>query len=114
AYNIIYMCNNAIEGLNTYDGVSADLKDQLMGEALFVRSFVYFYLVNLYGEVPFIQSPDYRKNVLATRTGTEDIYHTIIADLEFAASHLGNTYLDGERIRPNKFTAMALLARTYL
>lgn len=114
AYNIVYMCNAVLDGLQTSEEVSGEMKDKLMGEARFVRAFVYFYLVNLYGEVPLIQTPDYRKNALASRNTIAEVYNLITDDLESAVAVLGNTYEDGERLRPNKFTAMALLARVYL
>lgn len=114
AYNIIYMCNAVLDGLQTSDGVSAAMNNKLTGEAQFIRAFVYFYLVNLYGEVPLVQTPDYRENALASRNTIAEVYNLIINDLESAVAVLGNTYEDGERLRPNKFTAMALLARVYL
>lgn len=114
AYNIVYMCNAVLDGLQTSEEVSGEMKDKLMGEARFVRAFVYFYLVNLYGEVPLIQTLDYRKNALASRNTIAEVYNLITDDLESAVAVLGNTYEDGERLRPNKFTAMALLARVYL
>lgn len=114
AYNIIYMCNSVIDGLDRYIGVSTEMKDKLKGEVQFIRAFTYFYLVNLYGEVPLIQSTDYQKNTLATRNGIEEIYKAIISDLENAISTLGSYYEDGERIHVNKITAMALLARVHL
>lgn len=114
AYNIIYMCNAIIHGLQTHEGVSAKLKEKLIGEVRFVRAFSYFYLVNLYGEVPLIQTTDYRVNALASKTTREKIYEAIIGDLENAKEVLGDTYQDGERIRPIKLSAIALLARVYL
>lgn len=114
AYNIIYMCNSALDGLQISEGVSPEIKAKLMGEARFVRAFVYLYLVNLYGEVPLIQTSDYRINALAPRNNIDEIYSLIIYDLERAIEVLGGTYNNGERLRPNKFAAMALLARVYL
>lgn len=114
AYNIIYMCNSVIDGLDKYNGVSTEIQDKLKGEVQFIRAFTYFYLVNLYGEVPLILSTDYQENALASRNGIEEIYSVIISDLEKAISTLGSTYEDGERIRVNKITAMALLARVHL
>lgn len=114
AYNIIYMCNAVMDGLEKYDGVSSTMKLRLLGETAFVRAFVYFYLVNLYGEVPLVLSPDYRTNALASRSDAQEIYESIISDLETSISNLGNSFLDGQRIRPNKYTALALLARVYL
>lgn len=114
AYNIIYMCNAALDGLQESEGVSSEMKAKLRGEARFVRAFVYFYLLNLYGEVPLIQTSDYRKNTLAPRNSLDEIYSLIIYDLERAIEVLGDTYDNGERLRPNKFSAIALLARVYL
>lgn len=114
AYNIIYMCNAVIDGLQAYNGVSKEMEDKLRGEVQFIRAFVYFYLVNLYGEIPLIQNPDYQVNALASRMGIEEVYKAIITDLESASTSLEETYGEGERIRPNKFTAMALLARVHL
>lgn len=114
AYNVIYMCNAVLDGLQTSEGVSIEMKDKLMGEARFVRAFVYFYLVNLYGEVPLIQTTDYRENSLASRNTIAEVYNLITRDLERAITVLGNTYENGERLRANKFTAMALLSRVYL
>lgn len=114
AYNIIYMCNAVLEGLSVSDGVSMQMKGKLMAETQFVRAFVYFYLVNLYGDVPIVKSTDYRKNALAVRSDLNEIYNLIIDDLNKAVEVLGGTYENEERLRPNRFTALALLARVYL
>lgn len=114
AYNIIYMCNSVIEGLNTFQGVSEKTKDKLMAEAQFVRAFVYFHLVNLYGDIPLIQTTDYRENALAYRNSITEVYELIIDDLESAAAILDPTFDNDERLRANKFTALALLARVHL
>src|SRR5690606_25559848 len=46
SYNLIYQCNSAIEGLENSTNITESQKDQLLGETLFIRSLVYFYLVN--------------------------------------------------------------------
>ncbi|PXX29946.1 RagB/SusD family nutrient uptake outer membrane protein [Arenibacter sp. ARW7G5Y1] len=114
AYNIIYMCNAVLDGLDTYSGVSNKTRDRLMGEVQFVRAFAYFYLVNLYGEVPLVQSSDYRQNAMAPRSSIEDIYSAMTTDLESSIHVLGDSYGEGERWRANRFTAQALLARVHL
>jgi hypothetical protein len=38
--------------LNQSQTLTPSLKDQLLGEAKFVRALTYFYLVNLFGDVP--------------------------------------------------------------
>ncbi|MBC9797033.1 RagB/SusD family nutrient uptake outer membrane protein [Sinomicrobium weinanense] len=114
AYNTIYNANAVLEGLETSQGITAPVKKQLEGEALFVRAFAHFYLVNLFGDVPLITTTDYTANALAFRVSETDVYKQIIQDLTTAQKLLEDTYRDGERTSPNRFTASALLARVYL
>jgi hypothetical protein len=122
-YPIIFTANSALEGLNTATGLTPAVKQQLTGEAKFIRAFCYFYLVNLYGDVPLALSPDYKVNSLLPRTPKEQVYHQIIADLKDANDLLSSSYLNGslkpyaggeEKLRPTKWAATALLGRTYL
>ena len=46
-YPVIFVCNSAIEGLEKSSGLTPGVKQQLQGEARFMRAFCYFYLVNL-------------------------------------------------------------------
>jgi starch-binding outer membrane protein, SusD/RagB family len=101
--------------------VSPAVKKQLTGEAKFMRSFWYFYLVNIYGSVPLVTTTDYRINSTAPRASKEKLYEQIINDLVDAQAILSSNYVDAsdtvitvDRIRPTKWAAMALLARVYL
>lgn len=114
AYNMIYMTNSLLEGLSSSEEISMDLKRRLEGEARFVRAFTYFYLVNLYGDVPLILTTNYKDNQLASRVPTREVYEHIIEDLRIAMELLGTEYLEGERTQVNKYAATALLARVYL
>ncbi|CAL1519159.1 RagB/SusD family nutrient uptake outer membrane protein [Chitinophaga sp. MM2321] len=120
AYQYIYQANAVYEGCNASQTLSPNVKKQLIAEALFIRSFWYFYLVNLYGDVPLITSTDYLINGNAKRDAQSSIYNQIVADLLLAKQDLSEDYLDAkyivstQRLRPNKYAAMALLARTYL
>lgn len=120
-YLYIYSANAAIEGLSKSQGVSVAAKQQLIGEAKFIRAFCHFYLVNFFGDVPLIITTDYRSNSSAPRTSKEQIYKQIVTDLKDAQSLLSANYIDAdaltttfERIRPNKWASTALLARIYL
>lgn len=114
AYNMIYMTNSLLEGLAESEKITADLKTQLQGEAKFIRAFTYFYLVNLYGDVPLVLTTDYRENELVFRNSETDIYEQILDDLIDASNLLSVEYLSGDRSRVNKYAANALLARVYL
>lgn len=115
-YSLIYQTNVCIENLQAATGISVATKNQLIGESKFFRAFFYFYLVNLYGDVPLILSSNYKVNELSARTSKALIYQQIIADLTAAQSLLRSDYSvsGGERIRANKASATALLARVYL
>lgn len=115
-YFDIYMANAAIEGLNASTKIPGDIKGQLIGEAKFLRAYIYFYLVNLYGDVPLVTSTSYAKNSLISRTPSAQVYQLIIADLIDAQQRLPKDYLisGGERTRANYWVATALLARVYL
>jgi starch-binding outer membrane protein, SusD/RagB family len=124
-YPIIFISNSAIEGLNNSKDLTPAIKSQLIGEAKFVRAFCYFYLVNMYGDVPLVLATNYKSNAQLSRTPKSDVYQQIISDLieaknllsdKFLKSDLLTNYLAGseERVRPTKWAASALLARVYL
>ncbi|PSL45413.1 SusD-like starch-binding protein associating with outer membrane [Chitinophaga niastensis] len=113
-YNYIYQINAILEGLQKSTGVSAGVKQQLEGEARFMRAFCYFYLVNLFGDVPLVLTTAYQGNMILPRTSSDKVWQQIIDDLTAAKGMLTTTYPTAERLRPNRWTASALLARTYL
>jgi hypothetical protein len=114
SYHQIYGANAVVYGCEQSTALSTADKNQFIGEALFIRALVHFYLVNMYGDVPYITSTDYEVNRLVARMPTSEVYNNIIADLEQAVSLLPESYVTPERVRPNRSTASALLARVYL
>lgn len=124
-YFYIYAANAAIEGLSKSETLTPAVKQQLSGEAKFLRAFVYFYLVNLYGDIPLPLSTDYSVNAVLKRSPKETVYNQIISDLKDAQNLMADGYVQADaktlyplstaqRIRPSKAAATALLARTYL
>lgn len=114
SYNQIYAANAVIEGLHASKNITEADKDRLLGEAFFIRALSHFYLVKLFGGIPYIIDTDYRKNSTASRMSVEEVYKNIITDLEKAIALLPENYSSSQRIRPNKYCGRALLARTYL
>lgn len=120
-YNQIFALNDLIEGVSNSSQLTAKVKTQLLGEARFVRALLYFYLTNLYGDIAYAASTDYKINSRLGRIAQEKIYEYIISDLLVAKDLLSETFLDGtltntstERTRPTKWAASALLAKVYL
>lgn len=113
-YKIIYMTNSLLEGLDNSENISEEARIRLEGEAKFVRAFTYFYLINLYGDVPMILTTDYKLNALVKRESVDTIYQLIIEDLQTASDVLGNDYYLGERTQITRNTVIAMLARVNL
>ncbi|MDR6843327.1 RagB/SusD family nutrient uptake outer membrane protein [Flavobacterium granuli] len=114
SYNQIYAANAVIEGVGNSVSLTAIDSDQLKGEALFVRALLHFYLMNSFGDIPYITTTDYEQNRVVHRMPENEVYALIKADLEQAIALLPEDYISPERVRPNKWTAEALLARVNL
>lgn len=114
AYVSIYDINASIEGLTASAGLTPSIKNQLLGEAKFLRAFFYFNMVNLYGPVPLVTTIGFNTNGTLPRTSVDSIYAQIESDLQASQSLLSADYPSAGRVRPNQYTAMALLSRAYL
>lgn len=117
-YKGIFNANALIEGVKsaTSKEFTQAYRKRVLGEALAVRAMGYFYLVNLFENVPLALSIDYNdtKDLPSAKPAT--VYQQIINDLEEASAYLSENY-DGnnvERIRINKWYVKAMLARVYL
>ena len=92
--------------------ISEEVKNQVEGEARFVRAFAYFYLVRLWGEIPVIDqitadtSTRYRLNTVPS------IYAFIESDLKKAADLLPLNPSDQRRV--GRTAPWAFLAEMYL
>src|SRR5687767_3143226 len=91
-YSYIYQCNDLVEGLTGPNSITPTLRDQLLGEAYFLRTLCYFYLINLFGDVPLILSTDYTSSATMPRTATVEVYNQMIADLNAAQNILTDKY----------------------
>ncbi len=109
--------SNAI--LNRIDGADFDAtaKSQIKGEAKFLRAYSYFYLVQLFGNVPIInQSFSSPAQVAAADLALkprDEVYKVILADLAEAETLLPAT-LNADKTRASRMTVKALLGKIYL
>lgn len=113
-YNLIYAVNAVIEGVSNSTTMSAENKEKLLGEALFVRAYLHFYLVNLFGEIPYVKSTNYQFNTTISKSSVSDVYGLLTTDLQQAVTLMPEAYPTAERVRPNRSVAYALLARVKL
>jgi hypothetical protein len=93
------------------------------GEALFLRSLAYFYLVRLYKEVPLVlySSQTDGENFFLVKSSEEEILTQIIADLQLGIKSVTDEYtndldyyVENNKGRAKKEAFRALLADIYL
>ncbi|OQP65047.1 hypothetical protein A4R26_15170 [Niastella populi] len=111
AYAYIYQCNICIQGLERSNSITSGLKTRLSGEVKFVRALCYYYLVNLFGDVPLVLGTNADVNMLMSRTPEDQVYNQVVLDLNAAGDAL--TGVNDKRF-PTSFAAKALLARVNL
>lgn len=115
-YNILYMANSIIEGVDKSTQISEDIGKKVKGQALFIRAFIYFYLINTYGDVPLVLGTEYSQNMTKKRESSTRIYQQIISDLSSSGKLLDNQkdFPSSERTKITFFTVLALNARVNL
>lgn len=112
-YTIIARVNQVLEPIDQVD-FDATSKNNIKGQAYFLRAFAYFDLVQYFGEVPLHLSPS--KSLTETAlplTSVEDVYDQIIADATQAASLLPDKATQ-EPGRPTVGSAKTLLGNVYI
>lgn len=121
AYYTINICNNVLGALEVVN--EAD-RDQVEGEARWIRAMAYFQLVRFYGQayqpggnnsqlgVPLVLTPtrEIGEAAFVTRNTVEECYTQILDDLSKAKSLLP----EENGVLANKYVAAATLARVYL
>lgn len=113
-YSAIYKANRVIIGLDRSNDMLPAHKNQLKGEALFLRALLHWRLANTFGPVPYITSINYVENTNAAKQPKEKIFELVQKDVELAASLLPVNYPTADRVRVNKAVAEAFLAQIYL
>lgn len=114
SYQQIYYANAVIYGVEQSATLSDDDKNRIKGEALLVRSLIYFYLQQLFGDIPYTASLDYEYNRTIAKTEASALLTQLEKDVTEAVTLLEDDYRDAERIYPNRKAAQLLLARIYL
>ncbi len=108
--------NDIINSIDT-DGNTLDenIRDEIAGQAYFVRAFAYWYLVNFWGSVPLvIENPINSEDFFPSRSTPEAVNQRIIDDLTIALDRLPKSWGDADLGRPTSGAALALRGKTYL
>ncbi len=110
--------NLCIEGLRTYGGVENNKQmAYLLGEALFLRAWIYYELVSMFGNIPARFEPTDNVNLYTGRSDRDVIYKQLLDDLQQAAELMpwpGTSDRTSTVLRPNRAAAKGLRARIAL
>ncbi len=112
-YQGIFRANSALSTIdNVKSWTSEDRKNQLTGEIYFLRAFYYFNLVQVFGQVPLILTPD---AVNLPKSSADEIYAQIASDLKQAITISPSTpYPSYGEGHASKWSAEGLMARVWL
>lgn len=111
-FNAIAKANTVLDNVDavTDPALTEVRRSQIKGEALFLRAYNYYNLVNMWGGVPLIlrsvTSAD-PSAVQAPRASTQEVFNQILADLDQAILLLPDTYGTDPNVNKARATAGA-------
>lgn len=123
AYRSALMANIVIDQINKLD--PGTFRDNILGEAYFIRAINYFELLRNYSKIP-TQSSDANSSlgiayitssktiIREPRTSVADCYSKLLSDLNNAAGLIGNSSTVVGSGRANKASVYGLLSRVHL
>ena len=105
AYALIYNANVVLSVVPTVTDPTLN-QNQTLGEARALRAWAYYYLTNMFGDVPLIQNPvGALEEVNVAKTAQSEIVSFILSELSTAAGELGDG-ADANRITKGAVNAM--------
>jgi len=108
----------AIDKLTAWETTSkdeADYKENMLGEAYFFHAWAYYFLTELWGDVPYHDTwEDLKNNPVTERVPYKDIQPKIEESLQTAISKLPESWGDNFLGRVTKDAARAMLGKLYL
>ncbi len=114
-YGGISRANNIIETIDNVAWTSDQQaqRNQLLGEAFFMRGLYYMWLSQLYGDVPLITASVITAEMQVQASAEEAIYPQIISDFVSAKNLMKPERANGSG-HADKYCAEAFLARAYM
>lgn len=117
-YQIINRVNSTLEDFERVPIKSESeriLLEQYKGELRFMRAYAYFYLLDIFGEVPYYEKKVSNEEAFALhKMGKSDLKDRIIEDFSFAADNLRIKYSDADFGRFTKGAAIAMRGKVRL
>ena len=113
-YKMIDRTNTVLMYVDNIDFTTAGYREQVIGEARFLRGLAYLYLIRLYDNVP-LKTEENMTEIEVTNEGTADaVWAQIFADFEYAKGNLKAKNTGADVGRATAGAAQTLLAKAYL
>ncbi len=112
SYRIIANCNVILDRITDAE-FDAAIKNRITGEALFLRSLIYYNLAIAFGNIPLELKP-YVPGDELTQVDSSTIYAQLIVDLTAAEENLPISYSGAQIGKATKGAAATLLAKIQL
>ncbi|HEX9828545.1 MAG TPA: RagB/SusD family nutrient uptake outer membrane protein [Flavobacteriaceae bacterium] len=112
-YKALFRCNVFLTKMDQIDwGGDDELRIAYESETRFIRAYLYFEMVRLWGSIPLLTEPS-TDNI--PQANPDDVYMVIAEDLMFAADNLpAEAYNTVDSGRITKWAVKSMLARVYL
>ena len=111
----ISRANMLLANMNKNPDISIETRNRIRGEALFLRAYYYFLLVQAFGDVPLILEPvESPHDTNVPRTPIVEVYNQVLADMEEAEGLVDEIAELGFGGRVNKSAVRGILARVCL
>lgn len=115
-YKALYRCNMLLSKMDQVQwGTDAQLRKTYESETRYIRAYLLFDMVRIWGNIPLLTAPT-GENL--PQANPDDVYKVIAEDLKFAAENMLATpytaQLPANHGRVTKYAAEALLGRVFL
>lgn len=114
AYQKIYVANSIIEGVENSTSLPTLVKNRIKGEAMLIRSVLFFYMQQIFGDIPMPTTTDYKVNQSLAKTVSVEVLNKLVNDLNHVITLIPDDYRSTERIYPNRKVAQLMLAKVYM
>lgn len=115
AYKAISRLNLFLDQLSKYQGEDiASVRNQMEGEALFLRSYCYYMLYMFYGEVPYVDKPLTLETQNMPKNTLNEVYTNLLNDLQSAINKMDDKTYKEAKGHATKGAAKALKARVLM
>ncbi|GHU72929.1 hypothetical protein FACS189413_16700 [Bacteroidia bacterium] len=112
-YNGISTCNQLLEQIE--DGVfSPENKEEMIAEIRVIRAAYYYFLCDLWGNVPIVLKFNVEEGYLPEQSTREEVFNFIIKEVTESIPLLSIEANQSTYCRFNKYAAYAILAKMYL